>query len=122
MRIRVIEVELDGADASAALAQQFERLFAARALPELATPPMVAVKALPPAAGAGRPRGVPGKYDQAALKALAFRPCTVAQLADAICRDKRDVPVVTVRLYTVLKRLMRDGQVTKSGTTYSVRK
>lgn len=60
-----------------------------------------------------------GKHDAAILKALAFRPLTLTEIAGALCRDKREVPKMAPRLHGVLKRLVRDGQVARQGKEYA---
>jgi hypothetical protein len=62
-----------------------------------------------------------GTPDDAILAALKFRPLRVAELADALCTDKRDVRAALPRLYSKLARLVRDGQVKKVGKAYAVK-
>jgi hypothetical protein len=63
----------------------------------------------------GRERG------DAIVAALKFRPLRVAEIADAICSDKRDVPATTQRLYPALARLVEQKRIVKKGREYHAR-
>ena len=76
-------------------------------------------KRVPPRASPER--RATGNRDEAILAALKFRPLRVVELADALHTDKRQIPKDLPRLYSVLKRLVRDKRVKKIGKTYAVK-
>lgn len=128
MSIRVLIIDADPSDLPAVLAAVSRQtpVPVIEARPVLALPAPQAskgrrgprsVKHAPAPAKAGRA----GLHDAAILKALAFSPLTLTEIAGALCRDKRDVPKMAVRLHGVLKRLVRDGAIVRQGREYAVK-
>lgn len=124
-KMRVLFIEAEGDGVLVAL-QQLAALFpqpvagtleltAAPSEPVIAPLKRYADKSVPLTRAQGRAR------NDAIVEALRFRPLRVSEIADALCRDKRDVAVTIQRLYPALAKLKAAGKVKKFGNTWAVK-
>ena len=121
LRVFVIQAEGDGVAAALQLIAGLNLNPAPReAEPPLLTAAPVRQKRVPRAQKAIE-APVTGNRDAAILAALKFQPLRVAELADQLNTDKRLVAKDVPRLYSVLKRMVRDKQVKRTGKTYQAK-
>lgn len=121
LRVRVITIESEGADVMGAL-HQLAGLFAIPSATLLVQEPAPPALAVPRKDIEGkRTRGRRGALDEDVLLALKFQPLSRTEIADAMCRDKREAPRLAQRLFGVLNRLKRDGQIKKSGRAWALK-
>lgn len=119
LRVRVITIEGDSADVATAITA-VTAAFGGQPVAALPAPTVTSVRALPAPRAKGTP-GTPGKFDAAVLKALAFSPATVGEIATAVCPKGTKPTAFMPRLYSVLYRMVKQGVIRKSGKTYAVK-
>lgn len=55
------------------------------------------------------------------LALLKFRSLRIPEIADALCKDKRDVKLMTSRLYPAMRALKKAGKVCKDGSAWALK-